>query len=288
METMFFFTGIFLTASIYLLLSDLLKMPSLANTRAALKLTQGKKSRGIKALTLRASTELSKHIRLDSYRRRTMLATLQYAEINLTPETYLSNAIVKAAFRCLLIIPLAFVAPFVIPLVIIWGISGFWDSTKQAKIVVAEKRRKIDEELPRFVSTISEELHASRDVLSIIEGYLPSAGKVFKNELEIAVADMRSGSTQQALNRLAGRVGSSMLSQIVRGLVSVTQGDNGVVYFTLLAHDYQRLDIQQLEKDAKKRPGQTKKYSYAMLACFLVIFIFVIFQQMYRSTGSLS
>ena len=128
---------------------------------------------------------------------------------------------------------------------------------------------------------------ASRDVLSMLEGYRTSAGKLFRGELEITIADMKSGSPEQALNRLAGRVGSSMLSQVTRGLMGGLLGDNGVIYFSLLSHDFQNSEIQSLEKDAQKRPGQMKKYSYLMLGCFFAAYIYVIAMQVYGSAGTL-
>lgn len=277
----------FMAVGIYLILCDFAHMPSLASTKAALKLTQGKKQRGYQVVTLRASNELAKHIHLDEYRRRTLNASLQYAEIALTPETYLSKSIVKAFSRLMLAIPCLFVIPIAAPIFVLWAISGFLDSNNEVKRIVAEKRGKIDEELPRFVSTISQELNASRDVLSILEGYCNSAEEVFKNELEITIAGMKSGSQEQALSRLSGRVGSAMLSQVVSGLLATLRGDNGVIYFALLANDFQKLDVQFLKKRMQKRPGEMKKFSYLLLGCLMAAYIYIMIKQMFGQAGSL-
>lgn len=49
-----------------------------------------------------------------------------------------------------------------------------------------------------------------------------------------------------------------MLSEVVRGLLGVLRGDDGTVTFALLDHDYQKLEVQQLQKEALKRPGKLK------------------------------
>ena len=276
-----------LVVGIYLIISELVHMPTLANTRAVLKLAQTKKVHGIKAIEARLSAGLAKHIRLNAYRRRTMTATLKYAEIDTTPEAYYAQAIVKAAFRFLPGILCALVFPITIAIFVLWALKGYFDGVHSAQKVVGEKRARIDAELPRLVETVAQELEGSRDVLSILEGYLPSAGELFGDELKITISEMKSGSQEQALNHLAGRVGSANLSQVVRGLLIVLRGGDGKMYFGLLAHDFQRHESQALEKEAIKRPGQMKKYSWLMLACFAAAYIYVIVVQVLSSTNGL-
>ena len=89
-----------LFVGIYLILCDLMRMPSLANTKAALKITQrDKRSHSYQAIVLQLSSQLAKHIHLDAYKRRTLTATLKYAGVELSPESYLANIIVKSLSR---------------------------------------------------------------------------------------------------------------------------------------------------------------------------------------------
>ena len=279
MKLLFLLTLICLAAAIYLVLCELLHMPTLAGTRALLKLTQSKKVRGFQAVRLRMSAGLAKHIRLNSYQRRTMTATLKYAGIDLSPEAYYANAIVKAFFRLLPSILCVFTIPIGIAFFVLWALKGFFKGTGEAQAVVRAKREKIDAELPRFVSTLSQELEASRDVLALLEGYLPSAGPLFRDELKITVAEMKSGSREQALEHLAGRVGSAMLSQVVRGLLGVLRGGDGKIYFGMLAHDFESINKQFLKKEALKRPEKLKKYSFLMLGAFASVYAYVIVVQ---------
>ena len=277
----------FLAAGIYLLFSELFHMPTLAGTKAVLNLTRKKKVKWRDAVVIRLSEKLAKHIHLDAYKRRTLAATLKYADIPLSPEIYYARNIVKAIFRLLLIIPFSFFVPIAIPVVVLWAISGFMDGMKSAEKIVSQKRSQIEEELPRFVSTAARELESSHDVLSILEGYRESAGPVFRSELDTVIADMKSGSQEQALIRMEGRVGSAMLSQVVRGLVEVLRGNDESMYYSMLSHDYQNYEIQNLEKQARKRPGEMKKYSYLMMICFIAMYVYVMLVQVFESSANL-
>lgn len=275
----------FLSAGIYLIACDAVHMPSMASTKAALQITQREKrnSRSLQAIIFNLSTQLSKVIKPGEYTKRTMSQTLQTAGIALTPETYIAKAIVKSALKLSLIIPASLILPILVPLILIWVISSLFEDLKEADKIVKRKRDAIENELPRFVATIEQELHASRDVLSMLEGYKASAGKVFRSELEITIADMRSGSQEKALNRLETRIGSVMLSEVVRGLQAVIRGDNGVMHFTMLSHDFRQLEIQKLKMIAMKRPGKVKIFSYLILACFTITYFILMAVQVYSS-----
>ncbi len=276
-----------MAAAIYLILCELFRMPTLANTKMVVMLTQSSKARGYQATILRLSNELAKHIHLSPYKRRVMVATLKYAGIDLSPETYYAKSIVKA-FLCLL--PIVFfipIMPIAIPIFILLSVIQFRNGIREAQKIVIQKREKIDQELPRFVETVAQEVEASKDVLSILERYRSSAGELFRDEIEITISEMKSGSQEAALNHLAGRVGSSMLSQIVQGFLGVIRGGNEVLYFGLLTHDFQNSDYQKLQKEIIKRPGEMRKYFWLMLGCFIATYGYALAYQIMVSGSSL-
>ena len=260
----------------------------MASTRVVLMMTQkSKNAKGYHAIIARLSSELAKRIHLTPYKRRTMAATLKYAGISLTPENYYAQIAVKAAICLLPAIVCLFIFPIGSIIFVLLMIKQVMKGLREAQKVVRAKREKIDCELPRFVETLAQELESSHDVLSILEGYRTSAGDLFRDELEITVAEMKAGSQEQALNHLSGRVGSAMLGQIVRGLLGVVRGGNEVLYFNLLAHDFQNSEEQKFEKEILKRPDEMKKYFYLMLFCFIAIYGYVLFIQIVSSSGSL-
>ena len=258
----------------YLVAADVFKLPTLAASKAVLTVARQdkKKTHNLEAVIFKLSAKLSQFIHMDEYKRRKLEATLKSAGIKLTPETYIARAWVKAGLTALLIIPTLPILPILSPVILLLAITMFFRERRSADELVKQKREEIESELPRFVSTVSQELRASRDVLSILKSYQKNAGPGLKQELEITIADMKSGNEETALTRLESRIGSTMLSDVVRGLISVKRGDNGVVYFELLSHDFKLLELQRLKLIAMKQPGKVRKYSFFMLGCFLLMY----------------
>jgi Flp pilus assembly protein TadB len=274
---------------LYFLLAGILKIPTLATTKAVIAVTrrEKKQAKSFEAIVFDLAVKLSRFIKMNEYKKRKMTATLKSADVSLSPEIYTAKAIVKAllflspAFLCLVILPI------LAPIFIFLAIAIFFKEYGAADEIVKKKREAIENELPRFVNTLTQELKASRDILSIIEAYQKHAGIAFRTELEITIADMKSGSHETALTRFEARMGSSQLSDVIRGLIAVMRGDNGVVYFQMLAHDLKQLEVQKLKMIALKRPGKIKKYSFYMLMCFLLMYLAIIAMEIFTAFGTL-
>jgi uncharacterized protein YqhQ len=98
---------------------------------------------------------------------------------------------------------------------------------------------------------------------------------------------MRSGNYEVALTRLESRVGSSMMSDITRGLIGVIRGDETSVYWgtlNLKFSDYQR---QNLKIEANRAPKRVRKLSMILLVCFMLIYVVVIGSVLIGSLGGL-
>jgi len=281
--------GLLFTIGIYHLLIDVLRIPSRANTKAVLqaaKIGNGKTS-FFQLLLFRISTFLAQRLTLSDYYKRKTAATLRSAGLSLTPEMFLSQAIVKAALllcSTILMLPLF---PLLSPILVFLAIAIFFKDYRAADEIVRKKREQIEMELPRFVATIAQELKASRDVLRMLEVYARHANEQWQHELQMTIADMKSGSMETALLRLETRIGSTMLSDIVRGLLAVLRGDQGIVYFEMLAHDFKLAEIQKLKRIALKRPAKIRKYSFLMLGCFMLIYMVVIGMEIMKAVSEL-
>ena len=258
----------------FFLSAGLLKLPTSASTKAVMTVTSRKKqSKSLDATVMDMALKVSKLVRLSDFKRRKLESALKSADIPMTPETYIAKAWVKAALIGLLIIPLLLILPLLAPVILFLAIAVYFREMKQADEIVKVKREEIEYELPRFVGTISQELRASRDVLSIMKAYQQNAGPTMKRELEITIADMASGNEETALTRFETRIGSTMLSDVIRGLIAVKRGDNGTVYFQMLAITFKQLEVQRLKLEAMKKPGKMKKYSFFLLGCFLLMYL---------------
>lgn len=282
-------SGVFLAAGFYIILAETLKLPRLAVTKAVLSVSRQdkKQTKTLEVIVFDLSSKLSKHIRLDDYKKRKLISTLKSAGIKLTPETYIARAWVKTGMIATLLIPIMPILPILAPVIILLAIAVLFKELRLADEILRQKRDEIEYELPRFVSTVSQSLKASRDVTAILKSYQKSAGESFKQELEITIADMQSGNEETALTRLESRIGSTMLSDVVRGLISVKRGDNGAMYFEMLNHDFKQIELQKLKLIAMKQPGKVKKYSFLMLGCFLLMYLGVLGYAIMNALGKM-
>lgn len=274
---------------IYMIFKDLMGLPSGRSIKAVqvIDKRERKKTKNMDIIINDWAIRLSKLVHLTDYGRRKLIATLISANIKLSPEAFVARAWVKACLMLLLIIPALLIFPMVFPVIVFLAVAVYFKEIRSADDMMQKRREEMEFELPRFVSTLSQELKASRNVLSILESYKQNAGDSFKRELEITVADMKSGTYESALTRLETRLNSPPLSETIRGLIGVLRGDDGVVYFQMLAHDLKQLELQRLKTIAVKRPGKVRKYSFAMLFCFLLMYLSVMFVEIIKTLSNL-
>lgn len=289
MMFLIFIFGTFLALGLFFIVSDLLKLPRLATQKAmqAAGRDGKQKSKNIDIILLGWAVRLSKYIPMDEYKRARMRNTLNASGINMTPEDYMASALVKAGLIGLAIIPALIILPLLASIILFLSIMVYFKEIKKADEALKEKRDRIERELPRFVATITQELKASRDVLSMLENFKKNAGDDFTRELDILTADMRSSSYEAALTRFEARINSPMLSDITRGLIGVLRGDDGSIYFQMLAHDMKQLELQRLKAEAMKIPPKIRVFSFIMLMCFMGVYLSIIIYEIISSFSGL-
>ena len=271
------------------ILADVFKIPKYPVSKAITSLgkRKNKKTNPLDIWLGDLANLIASKLKLNEYKRLQLKIDLESADMTLSPEQYVANAIVKALFIGAFAIPFLFFAPIISAIVVAIAVVIYFSEYKKVGNVIKEKRRQIEAELPRLVSNIDKTLVHSRDVLGILDSYREHAGEELRRELDITVADMRSGNYEVALTRLESRVGSSMMSDVTRGLVSVIRGDKTDVYWgnlVLKFSDYQRT---LLKNEANKAPKRVRKLSMALLCCFMMVYVVVIGQVLLSSLGGM-
>ena len=228
---------------------------------------------------------LAPYLRLDKLRRNKLQAALHIAGLPLSPEVYTARAWVTAGAIGLCAIPMAFLIPLFVPILIGFAVA-LWFSTYYAAFDFVKKRRKVIEaEIPRFALTIGQNLENGRDVLKILTSYRRVAGKDFGAELDQTIADMKTGNYENALIHFETRIGSPMLSDVIRGLVGVLRGDDQRMYFKMICFDMRQIEQNNLKKEAAKRPKAIQRYSMMMLICIMIIYLVVLCTEVLTSLG---
>lgn len=276
-------------SGLFLLFSDLLKLPYLSTTKAMLTAGRQEKkaAKSLEAYLMTVAVKLAPYIPIDQYKCIRMDNVLKAAGVSMTPEIYTAHALVKSGAVLLGVIPCLLVLPLVAPVLVFMAILLYFKEIQKADERLKVKRGEIESELPRFVSTVEQELKASRDVLAILENFKHNAGPAFAGELDVLAADMRSSSYEAALVRFEARINSPMLSDVVRGLIGVLRGDDGAVYFQMLAHDFKALELQRLKAEAQKIPPKIRVFSFIMLMLFLMTYLVIIGFEILTGLGGL-
>lgn len=281
--------SITLSTGLYLILADLFKLPYYKTSKAIMSLSkwQKEKSSDFEMWLKSIAVFISKHLRLNDFKKAQLESDLQIARIDLTPEMFKANAIVKSMIIGVLAILMYFIFPMLSPVVLVLAIALYNNEIRSVTKRIKEKQKKIEYDLPRFVFNIEKTLKHSRDVVYMLESFKDRAEPELKHELEITIADMKSGNYESAITRLESRVGSSMMSDICRGLIGIIRGDETQMYWASLGikfSDYQR---QQLRLEAQKVPRKVKRLSMCLLLCFMLVYVVVIFSQIMSSIGVL-
>jgi hypothetical protein len=283
----------------------LLKVPSSKTTSAIRAI--GARNRpspdGISQMYDSVSLFVSQILPMSEYRQQQMEQNLKIAHISMSPKLYEARAIVKAAAYALLAIPVyglgvlvtmsfdnAYIKAFpavAAVLIVVVGILQYTNAHEKITEAIKMKREQIDMDLPRFVNAISQEIQTEHNVLAILEKHKDSFSDYFREELEITIADMRSSNWEAALTRFEGRIGSTQLSEVTRGLVEMVRGDNTNVYWENLSIRFSEYGKQQLRAQALKIPPKVNRMSMILLMIMLLLYVVVLGTTMMESMSTL-
>ena len=281
--------GLFVAVGAYFILADALKLPTVRTSRAVNNLAkrQTEKTSSIDVWLGNLASFLAKHLPMNEFRREELAADLKTAQMEVTPEMYTANAIVKALLIGVLAVPVYFIFPILTPVVLFLAFVLYRMNIKAVRVRIGSKRSRIEADLPRLVATIEKKLVYRHDILATLTDFSKHANAEMKHELDITIADIRSGNDEAAITRLESRVGSPLMSDVCRGLIGILRGDDNRVYWASLALKFDDAARQQLRLEAQKAPRKVKWLSMSLLLCFMLMYVVVILQQILDSVGVL-
>lgn len=275
--------------SVYHLSCAIVDVPTSKTSRMMML---SRKQQGIKNEKLldvyitKVASLIAPYLRLDKLKRNKLKRAITIAGMEVSPEVYTARAWVTAVVVGLCSIPMTFIMPLFVPILIGLAVA-LWFSTYYAAFDYVKKRRKlIEAEIPRFALTIGQNLENDRDVLKILTSYRRVAGKDFGAELDQTIADMKTGNYENALLHFETRIGSPMLSDVIRGLIGVLRGDDQRMYFKMICFDMRQIEQNNLKKEAAKRPKKIQRYSMMMLICIMIIYLVVLCTEVLSSLGA--
>ena len=281
--------GVFVGIGLFMILADHFRIPYMRTSKAVNNLAkqQKEKTSSIDVWLSSFASFIARKLRLNEYKKGQLESDLRTAQMDITPEMFMANAIVKSLIIGIFAIPVLFIFPILSPVIIFLAFILYRMNMKGISNRIKKKRARIEYELPRLVFKIEKSLMHSKDVIEMIESFAKNAGPELKHELDITAADMHSGNTEVAITRLEARVGSPLMSDVCRGLISINRGDVNTAYWNSLSMKFADFQRQHLKLEAEKIPKKVKRLSMCLLFCFMLIYVVVILVQIVSSIGVL-
>ena len=281
-------TTLLLAIGIYSFVGNYITFPTTQTDKAmsGFKRKQSIGERFYTSVTYPLTKIISKFIRMEGYQKRKLEKDLQRAGINLTPAEYYAKAYVTAGLVILssfLFIPLGL--PMITMCVMILGIMLFFKERQSVKEKLNKINGKILDELPRFVRTYNNSLKSSKDILKFMERYRKIAGDDFKYDLDILITDLKTGNTEEALQRFDERVNIPQLSTFISGVIGTSKGIDQETFFYLTEQDMKILARENTKREIAKRPGKIKKATVAVGVMMFLLYLYPIFIDLKNGLG---
>ncbi len=280
--------GLF-AAGLYNFALVLLKVPSSRTTKAikAVAARNRPTAAGFKNTYNDISLFVSRFIRLNEFKKKELADSLKIANISMSPELFTARALVRSAGIMLLSVPFFFFLPIIGLLVIVLAVLMYFQEKQKVDSCIKEKRKQIEFDLPRFVYAISQEIQMSHDVISILERHKDNFSPYLNEEIEITIADMRTGNYEAAITRFEGRIGSTNLSEVCRGFIQMIRGDDTSVYWETLAIRFSELQKQYLRNIALKIPPKVHRLSFFLMMSMMLLYVVVLGWELLSNMGVL-
>lgn len=216
-----------------------------------------------------------KFVRINSFKRKRLATQFENLDMKMSPEEFYAEIIAKALLLSIFV-PVGFFIHIAIGLLlVIVVVLVILLELNKISSIIQKKKEAIESELPRFVSVIEQTFKNDHDVIKLISTYVENGDSPLIHELNIALADMKTGDFETALTRLSNRVNSVFLSEVVRGLQSALHGDDTVGYFASLSSKLWDHEKARIKKKALKTPGKVKYLVKAMLISMFLIYVTV-------------
>ena len=216
-----------------------------------------------------------KFVKISDFKRKRLVAQFENIELKMTPEEYYAEIYAKT-FLLAIFIPVGCVIHIAVGLFLaVCTVLLFLVQINKISSIIQKKKEEIESELPKFVSVIEQTFKNDHDVIKLISNYVENGDSPLIHELNIALADMKTGDFEIALTRLSNRVNSVYLSEVVRGLQSALHGDDTAGYFATLSSKLWDHEKIRIKKKALKTPSKVKYLVKVELCGMFLLYITV-------------
>lgn len=273
---------ILLAFGLYRVTCTFVKGPSLSSILAISNL-KGRDKTFASRVVIPIARYVEPHLHLNPYKRRCMEANLKAANINSTPEMFTSISLARSFLIFLgsmLFVPIFPVIPLcAVPLCVL-----LFFNRQHSPITKKEKqKRAIENELPRFASTIEQDMNYHSDVVSILRNYKKVAGPEMTTVIDTMLASLATENRELAFAEIKAKVNIDRFSQIVDGLIGIDRGNDESSYFRRICQSLSDWEITKLKAEIVRRPKELETPEFLLFASFMIIVFVMIGIQIYSA-----
>lgn len=284
---------ILLGTGFYYIITEFLILPDNKARKAISSYGKGQKAPSSDEIISYLASKIERYIVIEENQKKLLQRKLNAAELDHTPEFHTARAVASGMIVTLFGIVFALIFSafvnwmIIFSLFVILGIFSGFKMMNETNEIISRKAGAIEPELALFASTIQKQLSSTTDIIKIFESYRKICGEAFRHEIDVTIADMKTGSYEIALLNFDNRVRLESLSQIIRGLIAVLKGDDQRVYFDMLVHDLSNAERERLKRLSLKRPSKLNFSSAMVLVCFITIIVYIIGFQIIREINGM-
>jgi hypothetical protein len=222
------------------------------------------------------ATPIAKKMKIDDVNKQNLEIALNVSDIFISPEMHIAKSIAIFIIFAVFSLPVFIFSTMFGCLILFAGIVLAITNYRSILIRLKKYRISLEAEVPKFATAIAEGLKNERDVLKLLTEYRDVAGPTFRRELGRTIADMKTSNYESALLRFDYRIGSSYLSDVIKGLLGAIRGDDQTLYFNLLCLNLKSFEKSVLMSNINKRPQKINMISLGMLLSIIVIYVVVL------------
>ncbi len=230
-----------------------------------------KKMSYVNKITDNLAKLIEKYFEFDVMEMEKLKNDLDSLNMNISPQKFKAQAIAGGVICGILMLPLTLISPLFIGIILYTFYYIYSKEMKDIRKQIEEKRTKIELELPQFAGTVRQALNSTRNIETILKSYSKTCSLIFKDEIARTLNDIKLSNVETGLRQLSNRIGSEKFSKIIRGLISVSNGEDQRIYFEILTQEYIKLGNELIKKELQKRPNKIKSYSMLLLLCLIVL-----------------
>lgn len=289
-------SAIFLGYGMYQILYKSLKLPDETMEKLKKRFQNEVKKSFLSNFEDKIYYKIKNYIKFDDIKKNRLNKVFLLANIRETPEEYyaekIASLLVKSILIISIVIPISIISNLTFFIFIGLGLIGY-ESLKFIKQIkspykeIEKNRLEIERQMYPFVINISQELLIDTDVIRILDNFKGRSSGILKKHLEITLSEARVSNVINALIRMESRINSTMVSDVVRGLISLSRGENNREYFLMLTSSFKGIYINQKRKEASLLPSKILKYTFIVVGALIVLIIGGMIPLIFESTKSM-